>query len=93
MYLSALDLFIIAAASWRLAYMLVNEAGPFQMFARLRRWSTFGGLLECIYCTSVWTAAIVWLIYLTIFRPVTFILAASMIGLAVSSYTGVGYER
>lgn len=93
MYLSTLDFLIIAASAWRLAYMLVNESGPYDMFDRLRKWNTFGGLLECIYCTSIWTAAIMWLVYLTVARPVSIIFAASAIGLAISSYTGVGYER
>jgi hypothetical protein len=30
------DLVILALASWRLAYMLVEEAGPFEVFSRLR---------------------------------------------------------
>lgn len=35
--MSALDYLIYALAAWRLAYMLVKEQGPFNVFGRLRR--------------------------------------------------------
>ena len=62
-------------AAWRLAYMLVHELGPGMIFERLRRKvgaetmnekgypecrerSTFG-MFCCVFCMSIWTAAIV----------------------------------
>ena len=37
--MTALDFLILSLASWRLAYMLVEEAGPFEVFSRLRYWA------------------------------------------------------
>lgn len=48
-------------AIWRLSAMLVNEAGPFEVFERLRykaRDTMLGALLECVWCTSVWVSAL-----------------------------------
>lgn len=43
-------------ATWRLTSLLVQEDGPARLFARLRAFSTFGGVLECVWCCSVWVA-------------------------------------
>lgn len=61
-----------ALAAWRLAHMLVSEDGPNRMFARLREatgieYNAKGKVvsypdynpLHCLYCTSMYTAAIV----------------------------------
>lgn len=54
--MTAIELVLLALATWRLAYMLTLEVGPFAIFRRLRDITTFGGTLECLYCTSVWCA-------------------------------------
>lgn len=47
-------------ALWRLTHLLVEEDGPWDLMASLRRragrrfWS---GLIECFYCLSLWLAA------------------------------------
>lgn len=58
------DLLIIALATWRVATMAVNEQGPFDVFARLRTLpypigsdTERTGVLDCVACFSVWTAA------------------------------------
>lgn len=69
---------VMALASWRIASMFVQEAGPFDIFERLRSVTRLGGLLECVWCMSVWTAALVWLIWPTeAGAPIVFILALS----------------
>lgn len=85
------DTLIIAAATWRLAFMLVREAGPFDVFARLRVRTTLGGMLECVFCTSVWTAALMLALWF-IAWPVVVVLAASGAGLMLASWTGVEYR-
>lgn len=90
--MSALDLLILALACWRLAYMLVREDGPAHIFARLRARTTFGGLLECVFCTSIWTAVLVFAVWLTPARPVVEVLAISALALMAAKYTGVEYQ-
>lgn len=85
--MSALDLLLLALATWRLAYLLVKESGPFGFMARIRAWSTLGGLLTCIYCASVWTALAAYLIYLA-FAPAVWVLAASGGAMMLYRYTG-----
>lgn len=54
---SPLLLFIYALATWRLAVMLVDEDGPFDVFDHVRRIANrigLGQLFSCIWCMSVW---------------------------------------
>jgi hypothetical protein len=51
--------FVIAAlATWRLAFLLARERGPWNVFGRLRR--EVGGivaeLLSCVKCVGLWVA-------------------------------------
>lgn len=69
---------ILGLACWRLSSLLVDEDGPWDMFARLRyklgvrydeRSVAFGStmlsnLLLCIWCSSVWVAGSIFLAYL-----------------------------
>jgi hypothetical protein len=52
--------FVLAAlATWRLAFLLVREDGPWDLSARLRRWlgeGFFGKLSGCVKCISFWVA-------------------------------------
>jgi hypothetical protein len=109
MAISTLDFVAIALSAWRLAFMLVNEAGPGNIFAKLRRLvgvrerlsDTPGGKAApyglnpladafcCIFCMSVWTAALSWLGLQTPIAPVVYILAAS--GLAILAHQYIGF--
>lgn len=47
-------------AVWRVTHLLHAEAGPWDIFARLRRrlgTGFMGALFGCFYCLSVWIAA------------------------------------
>ncbi|HSL82630.1 MAG TPA: DUF1360 domain-containing protein [Thermoanaerobaculia bacterium] len=47
-------------ALWRLTHLLVEEDGPWDVMARLRRRAGrrfWGGLIDCFYCLSLWLAA------------------------------------
>jgi hypothetical protein len=67
--MSLLRLLESGLAAWRISHMLVHEAGPFDMFVKLR--SKFGiehdendvpilwphgVVFECVWCLSVWIA-------------------------------------
>jgi hypothetical protein len=44
---------------WRVTHLLYAEDGPWDLIFRLRRRAGqgfFGGLLDCFYCLSIWTA-------------------------------------
>lgn len=65
---------ICGLAGWRLASLLVAEAGPWDVFERLRTRvgvPNFGevasglipGMFSCVWCMSVWTVALCWLLW------------------------------
>ncbi len=58
--MKALPIAIAALAVWRLTHLLQAEDGPFEMFARFRKWlrrlSLFD-VTDCFYCLSLWVAA------------------------------------
>lgn len=67
-------LFIHILATFRISYMFTEEQGPFDMFARLRKFTLAGDLdkvfpFNCFYCTSVWVGLTIsfvsgsWLLY------------------------------
>ena len=73
MTITALDLLILALATWRVSHMITRELGPFQVFERLRlafgalyradtgSWygtSTLAQLVTCTLCLSVWLAIV-----------------------------------
>jgi len=47
-------------ATWRLAHLVAAEDGPADAIVRLRAQAghgPLGGLMDCFYCLSMWTAA------------------------------------
>jgi len=49
--------FLIAAlATWRLAFSLAHESGPWDLFARLRRAGIGRVALSCVKCVGLWLA-------------------------------------
>jgi hypothetical protein len=47
-------------AVWRITHLLSAEDGPWEVFVRLRQFvgnGFWGGLLDCFYCLSLWSAA------------------------------------
>jgi hypothetical protein len=87
--LDPLDFILIALAAWRVASLLVNEDGPFNIFAGVRGFFTqegevrgIGLLLTCVWCTSVWTAILCYLVW-SVWEPPIIVLAASALAIAV----------
>lgn len=63
-----------ALAAYRLAHLVTQERGPFDVFLHLRNLHTdddwLGHGLRCLYCVSFWLAALMSLLVLSIFPPV-----------------------
>lgn len=67
-------------AIWRVSNLFVNEAGPFNVFLRLRKWAGIihddaglafmipdkfmAQLLSCIWCFSIWVSFFVTVLWL-----------------------------
>lgn len=89
---NVLDLIPIGLATWRLSQALVYERGPFDLCIKLREltgirhdvdgkkisWSDTQ-LLSCLWCTSLWVAFIMTVIY----KPIKYAFAASAIAILV----------
>jgi hypothetical protein len=46
-------------ATWRVTHLIVEEDGPWDIVARLRRLAgagVLGQLMDCFYCASLWVA-------------------------------------
>lgn len=88
----------IAVAVWRLSYMIVEEDGPYAVFINLRQWvgaddegdhpnphmQLLRGILECIYCASVWIGIFFAVVY--VIQPVVALYIAipfALSGLAI----------
>lgn len=85
-----LALIVVALASWRLAYLLTNEAGPGNVFGRFRalfadpvdleiKPGSLMQLTTCVYCMSFWTTvavALLWAVDIKGGRDAIFVVAA-----------------
>jgi len=60
--MTAFKLLLLALATYTVASTLTQQAGPFEVFTRLRRRVPLGGLATCVYCAMPWCALALWLI-------------------------------
>lgn len=88
MTLSPLELLVLALATWRMAYLMAKEDAPFHLMSRLRQRTTFGGLLDCIKCSSWWAAVVMLLLWMTPLQPIVWVFAVSGGALMLGNYTG-----
>jgi hypothetical protein len=85
--MGSFELILLLAATWRLSYLIAREDAPFGIMRRIRAVTTLGGLLDCIYCASVWCAFGLLLIYP--YAPVLIWgLAISGLAMLAHRYTG-----
>jgi len=91
--------FYLSLAAWRLASLVANEDGPWQMFTRFRqraeqwckkyRFCRELGLYEliaCEWCNSIWIGAVLTLLYLWIGEAILYLalpLALSTIAIII----------
>lgn len=70
-----MDYLILILATWRIANLIVNEDGPYQMLAEFRHKAVeHTHLFECLWCFSVWIGAIMAIAYF--FYPAWTVLVA-----------------
>ena len=68
-FVTLLHFIILSLATWRLSSLLVNEDGPNRLFNSFREQvSDWTGLLDCVWCVSIWIGIILVVIYF--FYPV-----------------------
>lgn len=86
---------LIAVASYVLAWLLVVEGGPWNIFVRLRWWLKNPGPFKCIKCMMGWVALVlIPIYYLTpwyLGRWLVAWLAVWGVALMLRSYTGVDH--
>ncbi len=85
--MAPLDLLILSLATWRAAYFVAREAGPFGCMAALRTRFPLGGLTNCVYCVSVWSALALYAAYLVL-PWLVWVVAASGGAMMLHRYTG-----
>ncbi len=82
------DFAVIALATCYWAFVIPKKAGPYALFERLRARVTFGGLLLCPPCLSVWVGGLLWLIWQTPAAPLVTISAVAGLATLAGYYTG-----
>jgi hypothetical protein len=87
--MDALTFFALSLAVWRISYMLTTEAGPMDIFVKLRALH-MGGLFDCIYCTSVYAGFLALLFWLWGVHLLLYPFALSGCALMLRAYTGTG---
>jgi hypothetical protein len=87
---------LVGLAAWRLASLFVNEDGPWAVFERVRRIAgvpadgeidgVLPTLLTCMFCATVWTAAIMWAMWEFVSPWPVALAAAACIALAAERW-------
>ena len=94
-----LDFIALGLAAWRVSSLLVNEAGPWDIFCRARcllgvshgptglpeAWTGegLGALFSCVWCMSVWMGGLMYLVWWLSPVPI-YILAVSALAVIVN---------
>ena len=91
MSINLIDLLVLSLATWRLAYLISRESAPFNIMGRLRDRFPLGGGTKCLYCMSVWAAALMLLLWHTPLQPLVWVAAVSGAALMLASWTGANH--
>ena len=89
--MGALDLLILAIATWRVSYLVTKEDAPFRLAARLRERHPLGGLTTCIYCASAWAAIALYVLWWTPLQPMVTITAIAGGAMMLMTFTGANH--
>lgn len=94
-----MSLLTMGLATWRVSAILTEEAGPLNIFGRIRKAAgadvlipvpgSLGDIMSCIYCLSVWVGCVFYLgqrFLPLFFDPFTKVMAMSAVALIVSRF-------
>lgn len=85
-----MDVLILIFATWRISSLITYEAGPYDVFQRLRD-ATGGEIakgLECLWCNSIWVGIILTGVYMTLPTWVLTPLAISSGAILLETFRG-----
>lgn len=93
------EIIIYSLAAWRIANMLVNELGPFDLFVRIREVANIqhdedgyphmipdnvlAGILSCVWCCSIWVAG--GFVFVSLFFPVITLKVATVFAISAGA--------
>lgn len=84
--MTPLILIIACLACYRISLLITRDAGPWDVFKKLRETDRYSKLLKCIRCTSVWCGALIeTALYLSGIRDVPAVAVCN--ALAMSAFT------
>lgn len=80
-------LFILASlACYRLTVLIARDAGPWRMFAKMRKVDRFSKLLKCPFCVSIWCALLIeTAFYFSGLRNIPVIMACNILAMSAVS--------
>jgi len=81
----------LALATWRISRLITKEDGPFALIATFRRRVPLGGVFECIYCASIYAAALVYALWL--YAPIEIVTVIAISGLAMILHRWTGGDH
>ncbi len=82
---------VIALAALYLSHMLTSKAGPFNVFATIRRVFPLGGLTTCLYCSLFWIGITFYLLWKTPLQPIVECFGVAGGAMFVYRYTGASH--
>lgn len=94
-----IEAILLGLAGWRIAHLLVEEEGPGLVFQRLREKvglkpgpvsGFFPRLFSCVYCLSVWTTSVMYILWLV--EPEAVMIIASW-AVAVMVHSVAGFKE
>lgn len=92
--MTSISLLLIALWTWRTAFFVTSEDGPYNVAGRFRTWAPLGGLTTCLRCASVWTALLGFLLWTfggQVGQAVVTVGALSGAALMLAAYSGASH--
>lgn len=88
--MQVVDVVCLFLATWRLSSLVTRGQGPKQVFAHIRARldphglqvpGSLGQLVTCLWCMSIWAAAVLWFLPI----EVSYVLAASAVAMGIDA--------